>query len=90
MAMRVDDLVFITDVAGVLVEGLPAASLTVSDAENLIAAAQITGGMIPKVRSCTEAVQRGVGRVHILAWQGAMTISEHLAGTRRHGTVITG
>jgi acetylglutamate kinase len=90
MAMRVDDLVFITDVAGVLVEGLPAASLTVSDAENLIAAGQITGGMIPKVRSCTEAVQRGVGRVHILAWQGAMTISEHLAGTRRHGTVITG
>jgi acetylglutamate kinase len=89
MAIPVDDLVFVTDVPGVLVEGLPVRSLTVSDAENLIAAGQITGGMIPKVRSCTEAVLRGVGRVHIIAWQGPMTISEHLAGKAAHGTVIT-
>lgn len=89
MAIPVDDLIFITDVPGVLVEGLPVPSLTVSDVENLIAAGQITGGMIPKARACTEAVGRGVERVHILAWQDPMTISEHLAGKRQHGTVIT-
>lgn len=89
MAIPVKDLVFITDVAGVLVEGLPVPALTVSDAENLIAAGQITGGMIPKVRSCVEAVLRGVERVHIIAWQGPGTISEHLAGRAAHGTVIT-
>lgn len=89
VAIPVDDLIFVTDVPGVLVEGLPVPTLTVSDVENLIAAGQITGGMVPKVRSCTQAVLRGVERVHILAWQGPMTISEHLAGKLTHGTVIT-
>jgi acetylglutamate kinase len=88
MALPVDDLLFITDVPGVLVEGLPVPELSVADAENLIAAGQITGGMIPKVRSCAEAVLRGVKRVHVLAWQGPKTISEHLGGHQRHGTVI--
>ncbi len=88
MALPVDDLLFITDVPGVLVEGLPIPELSIADVENLIAAGQITGGMIPKVRSCAQAVLRGVSRVHVLAWQGPMTISEHLDGSRRSGTVI--
>ncbi|OQB34990.1 MAG: Acetylglutamate kinase [Candidatus Latescibacteria bacterium ADurb.Bin168] len=88
MAMKVDDLVFVTDVPGVLVGGGTLPLLTGADAEKLIANGQITGGMIPKVRSCVEAVRRGVGRVHILSWDGAATISEHLAGVRSHGTVI--
>jgi len=88
-AIPVDDLLFITDVPGVLVNGLPAPSLSPIDVEHLISAGQITGGMIPKVRSCTAAVARGVRRVHVLAWQGPTTISDHLAGTHSHGTVIT-
>ena len=89
MALPVNDLMFITDVPGVLVEGLPIPSLSVADIENLIAAGQITGGMIPKVRSCAQAVRNGVQRVHVLAWQGPMTLSEHLRGERSHGTVIS-
>ncbi len=88
MSLEVNDLVFITDVPGVLVEGLPVPQLSVADVENLIAAGQITGGMIPKVRSCAGAVTRGVDRVHVLAWQGPMTLTQHLEGERSHGTVI--
>ena len=83
------DLVYITDVPGVLVESMTMPALTVADVENLIAAGQITGGMIPKVRSCAQAVLRGVERVHIIAWQGSHTLTEHLRAGQSHGTVIT-
>jgi len=33
-------------------------------------------------------VTRGVDRVHVLAWQGPMTLTQHLEGERSHGTVI--
>ena len=89
IALSVDDLVFITDVPGILVEQMTVPCLTIADIENLIAAGQITGGMIPKARSCSQAVLKGVKRVHILAWKGPMTISEHLAGKQSHGTTIT-
>ena len=88
-ALPVDDLVFITDVPGILVEQMTMPCLTIADIENLIAAGQITGGMIPKARSCAQAVLRGVKRVHILAWRGPTTLSDHLAGKVSHGTVIT-
>ncbi len=88
-AIPVDDLVFITDVPGVLLEGVPLPELSVGDVDNLIAAGHISGGMIPKVRACTDAVAEGVGRVHVVAWQGPNTITEHLSGALRYGTVIT-
>lgn len=88
IAMKADDLVFITDVPGVLVDGSPVPALRLSQVEDLIRDGQITGGMIPKVRSCVDAVRRGVGRVHILAWENDRTISEHLSGAKAHGTVI--
>ena len=87
-AIPVDDLIFITDVPGVLLEGVPLPRLSVGDVDNLIAAGHISGGMIPKVRACTDAVTRGVERVHILAWNGPTTLSEHLSGEQLHGTVI--
>ena len=40
--------------------------LTTAHAEELIADGVISGGMIPKVRSCIDAIEKGVRRVHIL------------------------
>ena len=40
--------------------------VTVDELESLLAAGTLTGGMIPKIRSCVRAVRGGVGHAHIL------------------------
>jgi acetylglutamate kinase len=74
-ALQADELVFVTNVSGVLGqdqgECLPA--LTPEQAEALIAEDTITGGMIPKVRSALAALERGVTRVRITDLAGLTT-----------------
>ena len=41
-------------------------SLTTFQAEDMIKTGQITGGMIPKVETCIDAVRKGVETVHII------------------------
>jgi acetylglutamate kinase len=53
-------LVFVSNVPGVLLDGAVVADLTIGQVEAHIAGGQISGGMIPKVRSAVEAVQAGV------------------------------
>ncbi len=59
-AVEATRLVFVSNVPGVQVTGRTMRGLTVTQIEGLIAEGHITGGMIPKVRSATEAVQSGV------------------------------
>jgi acetylglutamate kinase len=53
-------LIFVSNVPGVQVAGRTVRALTPTQMEGLIADGIITGGMIPKVRSATEAVASGV------------------------------
>lgn len=60
-------LLFLTDVPGVLDKnGRLLKELTVHEVHRLIADGTITGGMIPKVETCIEALERGVEGVVIL------------------------
>lgn len=59
-AAGVRRLVFISNVPGVLIDGALAARLTVDEVAQQIASGQISGGMIPKVRSAVDAVHEGV------------------------------
>lgn len=60
-------LLFLTDVPGVLdKDGKLIPELTVRDAKALIADGTISGGMIPKVETCLEALDNGVEGVVIL------------------------
>ncbi|WP_305987974.1 acetylglutamate kinase [Roseibium sp. MMSF_3544] len=60
-------LLFLTDVPGVLdKEGNLIKQLTVAAARDLMADGTISGGMIPKVETCIEALDRGVEGVVIL------------------------
>ena len=52
-------LVFVSNVPGVLLDGAVADQLTIDQVEAHIASGQISGGMIPKVRAATEALQAG-------------------------------
>jgi len=69
-AVCAEKLVYMTDVLGVLRDQADPASLvttaTADELDGLMAEGILTGGMIPKVASCTAAVRNGVGRAHIL------------------------
>lgn len=68
--LKADKLIYLSDVLGVMRDPADAESLintiTSAESETLIAEGIITGGMIPKVRSATEALQAGVGKVHLI------------------------
>lgn len=64
-AAQVHEMVFLTDVPGVLENGQVLSALPALRARTLIAEGVITGGMIPKVNSALEAVSQGVGAVRI-------------------------
>ena len=66
-ALGAQRMLMLTDVAGVLDHDrrlIP--EMTVAEAEAGIAGGMITGGMIPKVENCVEAVRRGVKGAVIL------------------------
>ena len=80
-------LLFLTDVAGVLDhDGKLISELTMSDAKALINDGTISGGMIPKVETCLEALDSGVEGVVILNGKTPHVVlvelfTEHGAGT---------
>ena len=80
-------LLFLTDVPGVLDKnGELIKQLTVSEARALIKDGTISGGMIPKVETCIDALQRGVKGVVIVNGKVAHAVllelfTEHGAGT---------
>jgi acetylglutamate kinase len=66
-AMGAERLLLLTDVAGVMdKEGNVIPSLTISDCKRLMKDGTISGGMIPKIQTCIDAVEAGVGAVVIL------------------------
>ena len=69
-ALGAEKLIYLTDIDGVYRDPSDPTTLfpilTTQHAEELIAEGVISGGMIPKVRSCIDAIEKGVHRVHIL------------------------
>lgn len=65
-ALKAEKLVFLSDVEGVLENGKLVRRMTEKAAEALITSGVIGGGMIPKVRSAFDALEAGVGTVHMI------------------------
>ncbi len=66
-ALHADRLLMLTDVAGVLdKDKVLIPSLTLTEVDERIADGTITGGMIPKVECCVDAVRQGVKGAVIL------------------------
>ena len=69
-ALGAEKLVYLTDVIGLLADlGDPDSLVTNVSAKELdvlLSDGTLTGGMIPKVASCADAVRHGVGHAHIL------------------------
>jgi acetylglutamate kinase len=86
-AVKASRLLFLTDVPGVLDKDKNLIKeLSVAEAHRLIADGTISGGMIPKVETCIEAIKRGVEGVVILNGKTPHVVllellTEHGAGT---------
>ena len=67
VAVGAKKLILLTDVPGVLdKKGELISSMTIHQAVHALEQGVITGGMIPKIKCCMEAVDGGVGKAHIL------------------------
>jgi len=87
-AMKVGDLIFISDVPGVKINGAVRNVIRISEIEGLIESGDVTGGMIPKLRSAVEAVKAGIDRVHICGWHGPTTLMDEMDEEKAQGTTI--
>jgi acetylglutamate kinase len=65
IAMEAEELLFVSDVAGVLVNGIPAGLLAPDDARRLIDDGTAQGGMRAKLEAAVAALEGGVERVRI-------------------------
>ncbi len=88
-ALNATRLLFLTDVPGVLDKnGTLIKELTVAEVHMLIADGTITGGMIPKVETCIEALGRGVEGVVILNGRTPHAVLLELYTDHGAGTLI--
>ncbi len=71
-ALQAGELIFVSNVPGVLIDGDVVPQLTPTDVETHINSGTIAGGMVPKVRSAVEALER-VRAVRITNLAGLQT-----------------
>lgn len=78
-ALHAEELLFVSDIAGVAIDGVPQPTLAASEIEPLIALGVATNGMAAKLRAATQALEAGVRAVRI----GNLDMFENAtAGTR--------
>lgn len=91
-AVGADKLVYLTDVEGLYRDFEDKSSfisrISVTEAEELIADGMIGGGMLPKLSNCTDAVRRGVKRVHILDGRVPHSILLEIFTNKGNGTMF--
>jgi len=92
-ALGSEKLVYLTDVEGLRADAADPASLlstvTAEELEAMIADGHVSGGMIPKARSCVHAVRNGVGRAHILDGRLAHALLLEVFTPEGVGTMVT-
>lgn len=93
-ALSAEKIIYLTDIAGLRKNIDDASSLiqriSVSDLGVLIADGTISGGMIPKIESCMQAVKGGVKSAHILDGRIAHVLLLELFTDQGVGTMIIG
>ncbi|MGA7216807.1 MAG: acetylglutamate kinase [Candidatus Sulfotelmatobacter sp.] len=89
-ACRANALIFLTDVPGVRdAEGSVMPWLSTKHAAELAAGSIISGGMLPKLQACGQALKQGVGRVKILPADAAEVLSQFYLTKLSCGTEVT-
>lgn len=93
-ALSAKRLIMMTDIAGILKDKDDPSTLipdvTVKEAEALKKEGIISGGMIPKVECCIEAIQKGVEKVIIMDGRVPHAILTETLTNEGAGTMVTG
>jgi len=88
-ACKADALVFLTDVPGVLAaDGSVMRWLSIDQIAELTRDEIISGGMLPKLSACREALLNGVKRVRILPAAVAASLPDLCSSRISHGTEV--
>ena len=91
-ALGAERLIMMTDIAGILMDKDDPAtlipSITVSEAKKLYDSGIISGGMIPKVDCCIEALEHGVNNVVIMDGRIPHSILMELLTDEGAGTMV--
>jgi acetylglutamate kinase len=88
-ACHADALVFLTDVPGVKgSNGEVLRWLSIDQIAEMAKSAIITGGMLPKLGACREALLNGVKRVRILPAEAAASLPDLCSSRVSHGTEV--
>ncbi len=91
-ALGAERLIMMTDIAGILRDKDDATSLirdvTIKEAKKLFADGVISGGMIPKVECCIEALHRGVKNVVIMDGRVPHAILMEILTNEGAGTMV--
>lgn len=92
-ALKAERLIMMTDVPGILTDRNDPKSLipeiTVAQAHELYESGVISGGMIPKVDCCIEAIREGVKNVTIMDGRVPHSILMELLTDEGSGTMVT-
>jgi acetylglutamate kinase len=89
-ACHADALIFLTDVPGVKnADGSVISWLNTKQADDLAAGSIVSGGMLPKLRACKQALKQGVGRVRILPAAEAESLPQFYLTKIECGTEVT-
>lgn len=93
-ALGAERLIMMTDIAGILREKDDPSTLipeiTISQAKKLFDEGIISGGMIPKVDCCIEAIDKGVKKVVIMDGRVPHSILMEILTNEGAGTLVTG
>jgi len=92
-SLKARKLVFLSDVPGVLRDPKDETSrishIRISDVPGLIENGVLSGGMLPKIRSCVEALENGVTQVHMIDGRLPHSLLLEIFTTQGVGTQIT-
>ena len=89
-ACHANALIFLTDVPGVKnADGMVIPWLSTKEADELTAGSVISGGMLPKLQACRNALKQGVGRVRILPAAEAELLPQFFMTKLSCGTEVT-
>jgi len=93
-ALHAENMIMMTDIAGILRDKDDPSTLiprvTVEEAKGLFTQGVISGGMIPKVDCCIEAIEHGVKKVIIMDGRVPHAILMELLTDEGAGTMVVG
>jgi len=92
-SLKAEKMVLLTDVDGIIKNAAGKqrliSRLTSERCLQMIKSSEISSGMIPKVKACTDALEGGVGRTHILNGTMEHSILVEIFTDKGIGTMIT-